>query len=230
MISDLHKAAHGAGVNVTYGEGLPGMGGLILPDIVNYQEGKIGEIKPLSVSGIAGGYIQLKAALKIANGLSVTYHGITVPLTAPIPHRGSSGPWVPEDWQPGVRVLFLGVVNPSICSWIALTLVNIDGLILYKAIKCPIPELATAAAYVVAEKLAGIASELVRDMRFGLDPALELLYEYRLEAAVTALALVGVVALKTAPVGAIETLRLRVMKAVSGFNTFGTFGLAAAFG
>ncbi|MEN6405253.1 MAG: hypothetical protein ABFC77_02155 [Thermoguttaceae bacterium] len=68
---------------------------------------------------------------------------------------------------------------------------------------------------------------MVRDMRFGLDPAMELLYEYRMEAAATGVAVAGAAAWWTGAYAGIETLRLRVMTTISGFNTFGSFGLAA---
>jgi hypothetical protein len=201
---------------------------LILQDIVDFTEGQIGEIKPLFLYGLTTGPAQLWAAIKIANGFTVSYrgHSITIP---PIPHGRSPAPWEPEDWQPGIQILFPGTVNPRYANWVAVTLGNIDGLILYKAFKCPIPALACGAAYALADEIAKIVPDLLRDLRSGLDPAIELIYEYRLEAAITAVALTGAAAWYGGLYVGIETLRLQFHTKFAGFFTFGFSGLACAF-
>lgn len=124
-------------------------------------------------------------------------------------------------------MLFRGTVDPAYADWVAVTLGNVDGLILYRAFKMPMPALACVAAYVLATRIEAIAAELVQELRFNPDPAIELLYEYRLEAILAAIGQTGAAAWWSGAYVGIETLRLRVMTMISGFNTFGTLGLAA---
>jgi len=121
-----------AGHTIRPFQGIPGTGGKLLPDIVDVTLKQIGEIKPLSPYGIATGMVQLPAYLAIANGITFTYKDTTWTLP---PWLG--GGWTPSTWQPGVRPIFPGLHELRFSNWIAFTLVNVDGLIFYKAFPLP---------------------------------------------------------------------------------------------
>jgi hypothetical protein len=110
------------------------------------------------------------------------------------------------------------------------TLGNVRGLILYKAVHLPMRAMAAVGVYLAAEKIREIASEFARDLRFNPDPVLGLLYDYKLQ-----IALMGVSVAATAKWGAIavatyNSLQMRVMNSIASLNTFGVGGLAAALG
>lgn len=172
---------------VTYGLQVPGVGGAILPDIMDYDLGQIGEIKPLSPYGIATGESQIRAATSIANGLAYTYRGERIQLGAPVPHYGPQGNWIASNWQPGIQVIWPGQQNPLYSRYVAITLGNINGLIYYHRIRLPNSAVLGLAAQAAVEQFAvrvgeQMIGELRQGLRGGFDPAAQLIWQYRVEA------------------------------------------------
>jgi hypothetical protein len=187
QINAMYAAAH-PGQLFTFGESLPGIGGAILPDIVNFDKGMIGEIKPFSTYGLATGPIQLTAALALANGaINITYRGKTILGGPPIRHRGPQSNWIPETWNPGVRMLWPGTLDPRFKGRIAFTLGNVDGIIFYTTFRMPTtdPILALGVLYAVGTELGHLWEQIKLDLRGVSDaarPAVELIWQYRLQA------------------------------------------------
>jgi hypothetical protein len=65
----MYKAEHG--LNVTTGSSIPGILDILKPDIMDFNLKEIGEIKPLSLWGVATGPVQLIGYLKAANKFGV---------------------------------------------------------------------------------------------------------------------------------------------------------------
>ncbi len=104
---------------------------------MNFSEGKLGEIKPLSISGVTEGYAQLLAAIKIANGIEWDYNGQSISIPK-VPHYfGGQPDWTPEDWSPGIRALSPAAVDTYFRDFLVVTLGNYRGLILYKRFRIP---------------------------------------------------------------------------------------------
>jgi RHS repeat-associated protein len=139
-----------------------GLGSALLPDIVDVTRREIGEIKPLSLGGLATGMVQLSAYLAAVNGLSVTYKGVT--YTTP-PFMG--GGWGPSTWPVGVRALFPGTINPLYGNWVVFTLANANGLILYKAYRLPTAVQQLAIQFAAARVLAGMIEGYLQNVRNG---------------------------------------------------------------
>ena len=134
LISNLYKDSH-PGDAVTYGKQVPGTGGAILPDVINFSNGTIGEIKPLSVSGVLSGYVQLTAAIQIANGIEWRYEGEDYKVD-PVPNLANTR-WKADSWSPGVRVLFPTKIDPYWKDDLIVTVGNFNGVIIYKRVKLP---------------------------------------------------------------------------------------------
>ena len=98
LISEKYKKAH-FGNGMTLGKSIRGCSPSILPDIVNYTKGQIGEIKPCSAYGFGTGPTQLWSAIHLANYLRVPHSKL------------DGGSWGPEDWQPRDRAWSRGEPN-----------------------------------------------------------------------------------------------------------------------
>jgi len=201
LINDLYEMAH-PGHIVTYGKGIPGFASL-RPDIMNYSKAQIGEIKPCSAYGFATGPVQLWAAINIANSLPVAHY------------KPGGDSWKSEEWNPGIQVLFPGTIDPWFSDHLIVTLGNLNGLILYKTLHIPVKVLPVLAIYMLADKIAEIAQDMMKDMRFGFDPVLEPIYNYRFELLLTSIAITGVAAWGVATRNTVETVRANTMMAIS---------------
>ena len=213
LISEQYRLSH-IGHYVTYDKVFSG-GGLLRPDIMNFTKAQIGEIKPCSAYGFATGPTQLWAAINIAN-------------TIPVPHfRPGGGSWKPEDWDPGVQILYPGTIDPWFSNHLIITLGNLNGLIFYKAVHIPVKVLPFLVTYMLADKIAEIAKDIMRDMRFGFDPVLEPIYNYRFELLLASIALTGVAAWGVATRNTVETARGNTMMAISSLLSMrvGSLGL-----
>lgn len=95
--------------------------------------------------------------------------------------------WIADDWDPGVRVLWLGTINPEFSNWVAFTITNVDGVVFYLRMRMPtIPTVLLVAAFALKDQIAKIGNEMLRELKNGLDPIGELAYQYRLQALVFA--------------------------------------------
>ncbi len=183
-INELYEITHMAN-RVTYGQQVPGTLGRILPDIIDFSLGQIGEIKPLSPYGVATGELQVRAAIGISNGLRITYRGNSI-LVDPVPHSGPQPQWIPLTWQPGIRVLW-PQRHGDFRQYVAVTLGTVNGVIYYHRIRLPRSALlGVAASFAIEQYAAQLSrrfSELLLDnARDGLNDAILLLLQYRLEA------------------------------------------------
>jgi hypothetical protein len=164
MISKLHEDdfTH-TGHKLSYGVTIPGTFGL-LPDIVDHTDGQIGEIKPLSPYGLATGLPQLWSYLFVAN------------LFAPRP-----GGWLPEDWTPGVQILYPGTVDSRFVDKLIVTIGNQSGVIYYKVIQKPSTPIKIVVTAVLLNHLSEVAAEILRDTVSGAyDATRDLIYDQRL--------------------------------------------------
>jgi hypothetical protein len=147
-----------------------------LPDIADYTPlvKQIGEIKPLSTYGLLTGPIQLTAYLAIANGVPITYNGRTW-----YSFPWLNGGWRPSTWAVGVKPVSPGEYDKRYSNWVAFTLANVSGLILYKAFRIPSAEVALAYAY-VAVTLADAIAAYVGGMQITTSdlPNLEFIVNY----------------------------------------------------
>jgi len=206
LINDLYENDH-FGHDMTLGKAIRGYYSTILPDIVNYTKGQIGEIKPCSAYGLATGPVQLWAAINIANSLPVAHS------------RLGGGPWKPEDWNPGIQVLYPGTINPWFSDHLIVTLGNLNGLILYKTLRIPVKVLPVLVIYMLADKIAEIAQDMMKDMRFGFDPILEPIYDLRFEYLLASIAITGAAIWGVTARNQIETVRGNVMMMISSLLT-----------
>jgi hypothetical protein len=119
QIRIMYKADHIG--TITIGDSIPGLGGGLMPDIMDFTLKEIAEIKPLSTYGFATGPIQLGTYLFAANFLKIP--GAVDKI------------WTPSTWDVGVRNIPL---PPNYAkSMIAVTIGNASGLIFYKVFKLP---------------------------------------------------------------------------------------------
>ncbi|NLX23118.1 MAG: hypothetical protein GXY55_15815 [Phycisphaerae bacterium] len=175
QIFDEYRRDH-AGQDILYDQALRTRPAWIRPDIANYTQSKIGEIKPFSSWGFATGEFQVTAGLAFANGITFRYRGHDFPILPRVPHGGPPGDWIEEDWQPGVRIIYPGQVSPRFQNWIAVTLFNVDGVIYYKRLYVPRPAtLLVLSLLMLKEKVDVFVDDMIRDVRLGLDYGTELI-------------------------------------------------------
>jgi RHS repeat-associated protein len=104
LISDLYKMENPLAYlieKITIGKGIPGTHGKIKPDIMNYYNSEIGEIKPAKKPWFIKGPYQAKSAVDIANGIPTMYKKtlITIPALPNYEDKLASletyamGPW-----------------------------------------------------------------------------------------------------------------------------------------
>jgi RHS repeat-associated protein len=139
--------------------------GVVIPDLVNFSDSMIGEIKPNSANGLARGVTQLTAAISIANGLTTFYGGWQWYDGAPLPNaQGVVAKWRGETWAPGIagiQAYWLGNVDPTLYKEVVVTLGNWNGLIVYHRVKMQGRELPRVAM----ERATQIAKEVVESIR-----------------------------------------------------------------
>jgi RHS repeat-associated protein len=153
MINALYTSEHLGNKVHPYGLTLPGAGGALVPDIMDFSLGQIAEVKPLTFYGLATGHPQLSTYLAAANGSSVTWRGVTVDLGSRIPHLGPQIPWIPSTWQVGINLLVPSTIDATFGNDIVFTVGNAFGVIYYKSFKLPKMALALGKALVFANEL-----------------------------------------------------------------------------
>jgi RHS repeat-associated protein len=220
-ISQQYYITHAANV-VTYGTQIPGVAGAILPDIMDYTLGQIGEIKPLSAYGFATGELQVRAATAIASGLTFTYRGVPIGLPLPIPHAGPQIPWIASTWQPGFRVVWPARQNPAYFAFVAVTVGNVNGVIYYHRIRLPNSALTgMVAAYAIEQfaiRVAGpLLEEIANGLRHGFDETTELIWRYRMEAILLAAVVGGAYMYGGAIVAKVNALRLSLQTGMPAY-------------
>jgi RHS repeat-associated protein len=230
QISEKYWASH-FGNEVTFGTSVPGLAGAILPDIMDYTLGEIGEIKPLSRWGLASGPVQVAAAVQVSNGISVNYKGHSYVLSQPVEHYGSPAPWKPSTWQPGIQVVWPGLIDQFLYgNFAAVTVANFGGVIYYHRIRMPNNSgLATQFAMEqhairIAEGLSAEMKEIVKN---GFDSTAEIIWQYKFEAAFFLGAAIGLHILGSNVVGAVETAR--VGRSLRPSFNYGSIGGGLAF-
>jgi RHS repeat-associated protein len=125
----------------------------LLPDIVDITRREIGEIK--STGEALGGLAKLQLYIDVANGRSRNFEGKTYHLPSP---------WYDARWKPsqlpvGVRAVFPGTVDPSFATWVAITVRNYHGVIVYKLWQLPTDKLVRQFARVAEPVVRHIASQ-----------------------------------------------------------------------
>jgi hypothetical protein len=175
MISKLHeKDFTHVGHKLQYGITILGVWGL-LPDIVDYTDGQIGEIKPLSPYGLATGLPQLLNYLFWAN------------IFAP-----RSGGWLPENWTPGIQILYPGTIDSRFSNKLIITIGNQFGVIYYKVIQKPSTLIRTIVTAVSLVRISQVASEMLCDTVSGAyDATRDLIYDQRLHDIIYMVGLTG---------------------------------------
>ena len=108
----------------------------IRPDLLNFSDFAVGEIKPFTRIEIAKGYAKLLASRNLLNGVTTTYLGKQIVPNGPLPDpNGKLQKWRYETWSPGIKAYFPGSLDPSLRSNVAVTLGNWNGLVVYKSFR-----------------------------------------------------------------------------------------------
>jgi RHS repeat-associated protein len=177
-VSTLYKTTH-PGNTVYFGCAIPGLGGFILPDILDKSLGQIGEIKPLSDYGFRKGELQVNAAISLANGFPTIYNNVLHTPQVASPHDGPQTLWIPMTWEP------IGITVPIGTKQAAMIIGTMNGVLYYLVIptketeSAPIP----VPTPVTEPVLKPIALDILRDMTSGLalDPIQQTIYSIKIE-------------------------------------------------